>query len=90
MDSTADDGDMFSFNILPPPSIAGTGVRLGRLIVSKAHVLDTPTFISQGSRGVVPHLSHDNLRNNTHIKGVYIALEDCASSAPLHTINFGA
>ena len=77
---TAGDGNMFSFNILPSPSIAGTSARLGRLIVSKGHVLDTPTFVSQGSRGVVPHLSHDNLRNHTHIKGVYTALEDCSSS----------
>jgi len=77
---TAGDGNMFSFNILPSPSIAGTSARIGRLIVSKGYVLDTPTFISQSSRGVVPHLSHDTLRNHTNIKGVYTALEDCSSS----------
>ncbi|KAF8425513.1 tRNA-guanine(15) transglycosylase-like protein [Tirmania nivea] len=79
---TAGDGNMFSFNILPSPSVAGTRARLGRLIVGKGHVLDTPAFISQGSRGVVPHLSHDNLRRHTHIKGVYTALEDFVEKNP--------
>ncbi|KAF8446767.1 tRNA-guanine(15) transglycosylase-like protein [Terfezia claveryi] len=73
---------MFSFKTLPSPSIAGTSARLGRLIVSKSHVLDTPTFISQGSRGVVPHLSHDTLQNHTDIKGVYTALEDFVEKNP--------
>ncbi|KAF8468807.1 tRNA-guanine(15) transglycosylase-like protein [Kalaharituber pfeilii] len=73
---------MFSFSILPSASVKETGPRLGRLVVSKSHVLDTPTFIAPTSRGAVPHLSHDTLRNHTQIKGIYAALEDFVEKPP--------
>ena len=76
---------MFSFTILP----SGTGPRLGRLIVGKGHVLETPAFIAPSSRGVVPHLSHDTLKNHTQIKGVYTALEDCEFAFFPHIVSLG-
>lgn len=65
------DPDMY-FRLLSSPS----GPRLGRLAVNKV-TIDTPSFVAPASRGAVPHLSHDNLRDHTDIKGIYVALEDC-------------
>jgi hypothetical protein len=55
---------------------SSSGPRLGRLALNKV-TIDTPSFIAPASRGAVPHLSHDNLRDHTDIKGIYVALEDC-------------
>lgn len=67
---------MFSFRLLQSKHTAGP--RLGRLVCRNVQI-DTPAFIAPTSRGVVPHLSHDNLRDHTDIRGVYAALEDCVS-----------
>lgn len=53
------------------------GLRLGRLSLPGKKVLDTPNYIGNTSRGVVPHLSPDNFRSHTNLPGVYLALEDC-------------
>ena len=75
--------NMSSFHILPSPSASGATVRLGRLITGSGHVFDTPAFIAPSSRGAVPHLSPDSLRNCTKIKGVYAAFEDCIVPPPV-------
>jgi queuine tRNA-ribosyltransferase subunit QTRTD1 len=74
-DFPVSDSTMFSFK--PVTNALANTARVGTL-VSKNIRLETPTFIVPGSRGVVPHLSHDNLRDHTSIKGVHMALEDCA------------
>ncbi|KAI5854187.1 tRNA-guanine(15) transglycosylase-like protein [Tricharina praecox] len=69
---------MFSFRLLPSTATATAtahGARLGRLVARNVQI-DTPAFLAPTSRGVVPHLSHDNLRDHTDIRGVYAALED--------------
>jgi len=69
--------EMFSFRLLPKTATATThGARLGRLVARNVQI-DTPAFLAPTSRGVVPHLSHDNLREHTDIRGAYVALEDC-------------
>lgn len=73
--TTATRSDMFSFRLLPS-SAAAAGPRLGRLVCRNVQI-DTPAFIAPSSRGVVPHLTHDNLRDHTAIKAAYVALEDC-------------
>lgn len=70
------DPDMY-FRLLSSPS----GPRLGRLAVNKV-TIDTPSFVAPASRGAVPHLSHDNLRDHTDIKGIYVALEDFVEKYP--------
>lgn len=70
--------DMLSFRLLAP---APSGPRLGRIVARNVQI-DTPAFIAPSSRGVVPHLSHDNLRDHTAIKAAYVALEDCTRHSP--------
>lgn len=51
--------------------------RLGRLSLTGRNVIDTPHYLGLTSRGVIPHLSQDNLDRLSSINGVYAALEDC-------------
>jgi hypothetical protein len=68
---------MFSFKLLTTsPQAVITCARLGQLI-TRSGKIQTPNFIAPSSRGVVPHLSQDNLRDHTKIPGVYVAVEDC-------------
>ncbi|KAK6523826.1 hypothetical protein TWF281_001794 [Arthrobotrys megalospora] len=59
-----------------------TAARTGVLNLSKGFTLQTPNFLAPTSRGVVPHLSPDNLEKNTGVEGVYVALEDFIEKAP--------
>ncbi|TGZ80904.1 tRNA-guanine transglycosylase [Ascodesmis nigricans] len=69
--ATAPADIMFNFRVL---STCGTA-RTGQLL-TKTHTLPTPTFLASSSRGVVPHLSHDTLRDHTQTPGLYVPLED--------------
>lgn len=51
--------------------------RLGVLSVPGRQSIQTPHYFAVSSRGCVPHLSQDMMKENTSIKGVYAALEDC-------------
>lgn len=76
---------------VPPPMAAGEtsnftiqkstdsqpGPRLGRLCLPGRKAIDTPHYIAISSRGAVPHLSQDTFAKQTHINGIYVALEDC-------------
>ena len=68
--------EMLSF-VLAQREAVNIGPRLGRLITRSRTPLQTPHYVANTSRGVVPHISHDVLRKHTWIRGVYIALEDC-------------
>ncbi|KAF2191679.1 tRNA-guanine transglycosylase [Zopfia rhizophila CBS 207.26] len=59
--------------------------RLGRLSLPGRKTLLTPGFLGNTSRGVVPHISHDNFAKNTNINGVYIPLEDFVEKLPQKT-----
>ena len=53
--------------------------RLGRLCFRGRTPTDTPHFFAVSSRGAVPHLSQDTMREQTSLKSMYTALEDCES-----------
>lgn len=56
--------------------------RLARLALPCRRVIDTPHYLANTSRGVVPHITQDTFRRDTSIDGVYVALEDCMSRYP--------
>lgn len=59
-------------------STAGnTAARLGRLALPRRRIVDTPHYLANTSRGVVPHISQDTFVRDTDISGIYVALEDC-------------
>ena len=53
------------------------GPRIGRLSFQGRTPIDTPHYVAITSRGAVPHLSQDMTRDNTSIRAVYTAVEDC-------------
>lgn len=56
--------------------------RLGKLLLRDRIPIDTPHYFPISSRGCVPHLSQDMVRDKTSIRGIYVALEDCKCSTP--------
>ncbi|KAJ9616960.1 hypothetical protein H2200_000680 [Cladophialophora chaetospira] len=60
--------------------------RLGQLSLRGRASISTPHFIATTSRGVVPHLSQDNLQRHTEVSAVYLPLEDFIekSNAPIY------
>ncbi|KAK1783421.1 tRNA-guanine(15) transglycosylase-like protein [Copromyces sp. CBS 386.78] len=52
------------------------GARLGRLAFSGRRTVDTPNFFGLTSRGVIPHVTPDNVEKYLHTNGTYMALED--------------
>jgi len=67
---------MFSFKCLNPEA-GDKEPRLGRLCFQGRTPIDTPHYVAVGSRGAVPHLSQDMMRDYTSISAMYAALEDC-------------
>ncbi|MCJ1385407.1 hypothetical protein MMC17_008530 [Xylographa soralifera] len=61
----------------------GDGARLGTLRFDDRTPIETPHYIAITSRGAVPHLSQDTMRDYSAIKGVYVALEDYLERLPL-------
>jgi queuine tRNA-ribosyltransferase len=66
-----------SFKILEEGAGVGAGGRLGCLAMPGRRPIYTPHYIATTSRGVVPHLAPDMLRQHTRVNAVYVALEDC-------------
>ncbi|EXJ60546.1 hypothetical protein A1O7_04699 [Cladophialophora yegresii CBS 114405] len=60
--------------------------RLGRLTLRGRATTATPQYVVPTSRGVIPHLSHDNVQKHTKISAVYVPLEDFIekSNAPVY------
>ncbi|RAL09147.1 tRNA-ribosyltransferase family protein [Aspergillus homomorphus CBS 101889] len=50
--------------------------RLGRLAVAGRKPISTPHYIPLTSRGVVPHITQDVMRDQTAIGSVFVGLED--------------
>ena len=65
------------FELLSAATSEAAAPRLGRLSISGRRKIETPTFWAATSRGVIPHLTPDNVANHTAITGAYFALEDC-------------
>lgn len=63
------------------PAVADVGVaRLGRLAFANRRVMETPNYLATGSRGVIPHLTPDNISKHTSFDAAYMAIEDCEFS----------
>ncbi|ETI24612.1 hypothetical protein G647_03981 [Cladophialophora carrionii CBS 160.54] len=60
--------------------------RLGQLTLRGRKPISTPHYVVPTSRGVIPHLSHDNVQKHTKISAVYVPLEDFIekSNAPVY------
>ena len=56
---------------------ARNGPRLGKLSLSAKSTIQTPHYVGNTSRGVIPHLTQDMQRANSTVKTLYMALEDC-------------
>ena len=73
--------DSLSFTLLPFAYASNTedetSPRLGVVHFPHRTAISTPHYIGLTSRGTVPHLSQDMMRDHTSISGVYAALEDC-------------
>lgn len=67
------------FDILKTVASDGVTARLGRLALPRREAIDTPNFFAVTSRGVLPHLTPDNVSRYGHFPGVYMAMEDCES-----------
>ncbi|KAF2753953.1 tRNA-guanine transglycosylase [Pseudovirgaria hyperparasitica] len=76
--------DPLRFTILAG-SASTSGPRLGLLTHDARNTLETPHYIADTSRGVIPHITQDTFRRHTDVKGVYVALEDFVEKAPLKT-----
>ncbi|KAG5987400.1 hypothetical protein E4U43_005085, partial [Claviceps pusilla] len=65
------------FKILGPSgAAAGCVARLGRLSIPGRRPIDTPNYTAITSRGVIPHLTPDNVTKHTNLTSAYMALED--------------
>lgn len=51
--------------------------RVGKLAIPGRKVLATPHHVPLTSRGTVPHVAHDVMRDHTEINSLYAGLEDC-------------
>ncbi|KAI9698093.1 MAG: hypothetical protein M1820_007601 [Bogoriella megaspora] len=80
MASDLSTNDMKPFKLLTS-SAHSHGPRLGRLSLPNRDIVETPHYLAISSRGVVPHLSQDNFKYHTQIKGAYLGLEDFIESA---------
>ena len=57
------------------------GPRLGTMSMHGRDTIQTPHYFALSSRGAVPHISQDMMRDHTAITGIYSALEDCELSS---------
>jgi len=65
-----------SFNLVKPFEHE-LGARLGCFSFPGRQPIETPHYIAISSRGAVPHLSQDTMKESTSIQGLYAGLEDC-------------
>ncbi|KAI2015857.1 hypothetical protein LOZ49_000442 [Ophidiomyces ophidiicola] len=59
--------------------------RLGRLCFPGRKSIQTPHYIPITSRGAMPHVSHDVMRDHVPTQSLYIALEDFIERGPRET-----
>lgn len=60
-------------------SPGGLAARVGKFVLPNRKPIQTPHYITITSRGAVPHISPDIVRNSTSIGSLYVGLEDCTS-----------
>lgn len=66
-----------TFQLLSSPTKSSCAPRLGQIALPGRRVIQTPNYTAVTSRGAVPHLTPDNLRQHTTVGAAYLALEDC-------------
>ncbi|QDS68556.1 hypothetical protein FKW77_000074 [Venturia effusa] len=71
--------EMIAFTL---SSMSRSGPRLGQLALRGRATIKTPHYIANTSRGVVPHVSQDNLTKYCNINGLYVGLEDFVEKQP--------
>ncbi|KAF4996811.1 hypothetical protein FGRMN_4287 [Fusarium graminum] len=65
------------FELLKPAVGEAGAARIGRLAFAGGRrTMQTPNFIAVASRGVVPHLTPDNVAKHTTFDAAYMAIED--------------
>ena len=69
-----------AFEVLKAAIIDGSAARLGRLALAGRRSIETPNYFAATSRGVVPHMTPDNVNKHLQAGGAYMALEDCRQS----------
>lgn len=62
-----------------PIEIQGDQHRFGELALAGRQKVQTPNYFPLTSRGSLPHLSQDMMRDHAPVAGIYTALEDCES-----------
>jgi queuine tRNA-ribosyltransferase len=67
--------EMFAFTI--ESTLQHSVPRVGRLTLKNRTHIPTPNYVATTSRGVVPHLTQDNIAKHTAIRSMYFGLEDC-------------
>ncbi|KAL0943741.1 tRNA-guanine transglycosylase family protein [Colletotrichum truncatum] len=68
--------DGMIFEIIKKSADGVAAARLGRLSLPKRKPFETPNYMATGSRGVIPHITPDNLTKYTSFGAAYMALED--------------
>lgn len=71
--------DMINFTLLSS-SEPVMAPRLGHLAVTGRKAISTPHYLPVTTRGAVPHVTHDMMRDQTTISSLYVGLEDCTFS----------
>ncbi|EFW16060.1 hypothetical protein D8B26_006213 [Coccidioides posadasii str. Silveira] len=73
--------EMHGFTLLnSAPSILAP--RLGRLCLKGRKPIQTPHYVPITSRGAVPHVSHDTMRDHMSVQSLYAGLEDFIERGP--------
>lgn len=65
------------FEILKSATADVGAARLGRLALANRRVMETPNYLAVASRGVIPHLTPENMERYTEFDAAYMAIEDC-------------
>lgn len=76
MDQATSSSSAMNFNVLSStaPVLAP---RVGKLAIPGRKTIATPHHVPLTSRGTVPHVAHDVMRQHTAINSIYAGLEDC-------------
>jgi queuine tRNA-ribosyltransferase len=75
---TSKESTLTMFELLKPAAAEAGVARLGRLaFAGNRRIMQTPNYIAVASRGVVPHLTPDNVTKHTTFDAAYLAIEDC-------------
>ncbi|KAH6987396.1 tRNA-guanine(15) transglycosylase-like protein [Ilyonectria sp. MPI-CAGE-AT-0026] len=64
------------FEILKSATADAGAARLGRLALASRRVMETPNYLAVASRGVIPHLTPENMERYTAFDAAYMAIED--------------